>query len=131
MSQPVLSNFYGDKLLQALYLNTSFTLPTTVYVALFTTEPMPANSGTEVSGGSYARQSVTFGTVASHQSQNTNTVTWPVATANWGAIPWIAFFDASTSGNLITYCPASATITINNTQQYPSFAPASLTVSYL
>lgn len=131
MSQHVLSYFYGDKLLSALYANSSFTLPTTWFVALFTTEPMPDASGTEVSGGSYARQSITWGSLTSHQFQNSNTITWPTATANWGSIPWVAFFDASTAGNLISYAPASATITVNNGQTYPSFGAASLTVSYL
>lgn len=37
------------------------TAPGTVYLALYTDDPTDADAGTEVAGGSYARQAITFG----------------------------------------------------------------------
>ena len=51
-----LSDYLEDKLLDHVLRGTSYTSPTTVYVGLYTTDPGDDNSGTEVSGGSYARQ---------------------------------------------------------------------------
>ena len=54
------SNYLENAIIDAVLRNTSYTSPTTVYVGLFTTDPTDADSGTEVSGGSYARTAVTF-----------------------------------------------------------------------
>ena len=35
----------------------------TPYLALYTNDPTAADTGTEVSGGSYARQAITFGAI--------------------------------------------------------------------
>lgn len=56
-----MSNYLENALLNAVLRNTSYTSPSTVFVALYTSDPTDAGSGTEVSGGSYARKSVTFG----------------------------------------------------------------------
>ncbi len=50
------SNYLENKVLDHVLRNTSYTSPTTVYVGLYTSDPTDAGSGTEVSGGSYARQ---------------------------------------------------------------------------
>ena len=55
-----LSNYLENALINATLRNTSYTSPSTVYVGLFTTDPTDAGSGTEVSGGSYARESTTI-----------------------------------------------------------------------
>ena len=55
------SNYLENALINAVLRNTSYTSPTTVYVSLYTTDPTDADSGTEVSGGLYARTAVTFG----------------------------------------------------------------------
>jgi hypothetical protein len=64
--------------------NTSYTSPATVYVSLYTTDPTDADSGTEVSGGSYARTAVTFGAPSNGVSTNSADVTFPTATASHG-----------------------------------------------
>ena len=78
------------------------TRPTAWYVALFTTDPTDADTGTEVSGGSYARTAVTF-SVTGNAATNTAGVEFPAATANWGTISHIGVYDASTGGNLILH----------------------------
>lgn len=80
------------------------TRPTAWYVALFTTDPTDADTGTEVSGGSYARTAVTF-SVTGNAATNTAGVEFPAATANWGTVSHIGVYDASTAGNLIFHSP--------------------------
>lgn len=73
------------------------------YLALFTVSPSETGGGTEVSGGAYARQAVTFGTPASGAMSNSAAIEFPTATANWGTANAWGLFDAATSGNLIWY----------------------------
>jgi hypothetical protein len=68
----------------------------TPYLALFIGDP--AAGGFEVSGGAYARQAVVFGAPASGQSQNTNTLTYPTPTADWGIVTHLVLMDAPTGG---------------------------------
>lgn len=95
------SDYLENKLLDHTLKNTAYTSPTTVYAALFTTIPTDASPGTEVSGGSYARQAITFGSASGGSSSNSVAVTFPAATGAWGAIVAFAIFDASTVGNML------------------------------
>lgn len=96
-----MSNYLEDALINATLRNTTYTSPATVYVGLFTSDPTDAGSGTEVSGGSYARTAVTFGAPSNGVSTNSAAVEFPQATANWGTVGWIGIHDAATSGNLM------------------------------
>ena len=96
-----MSNFLENALINATLRNTSYTSPTTVYVALFTSDPTDAGSGTEVSGGSYARVAVTFGAPSNGVSTNSANVEFPVCTSSWGTITHIGIMDALTTGNLL------------------------------
>lgn len=73
------------------------------YLALFTVAPTETGGGTEVSGGAYARQAVTFGTPASGAMKNSAAIEFPTATADWGTAKAWGLFDAATSGNLVWY----------------------------
>lgn len=48
----------------------------TPFLALYTSSPNAGGGGTEVSGGSYARKAVTFGTISGGQMANTSAVTF-------------------------------------------------------
>ena len=96
-----MSNFLEDALINATLRNTTYTSVATVYVSLWTSDPTDAGSGTEVSGGSYARTAVTFGAPSNGASTNSADVTFPTATASWGTVGWIGINDAATSGNLL------------------------------
>jgi hypothetical protein len=96
-----MSNYLENALINATLRNTSYTSPSTVYVALFTSDPTDAGSGTEVSGGSYARTAVTFGAPSNGVSTNSANVEFPTCTSSWGTITHIGIMDASTSGNLL------------------------------
>lgn len=89
-------------LLDWMFTTDAATRPTSWTVALFTTAPNNAGAGgVEVSGGSYARQSVTFTTSAGDPSNATNSaaVEWPVATAGWGTVVAAGVYD--NGGNLL------------------------------
>ena len=96
-----MSNFLETALINATLRNTTYTSVATVYVSLWTSDPTDAGSGTEVSGGSYARTAVTFGAPSNGVTTNSADVTFPTATASWGTVGWIGINDASTSGNLL------------------------------
>jgi hypothetical protein len=96
-----MSNYLENALINATLRNTSYTSPSTVYVGLFTTDPTDAGTGTEVTGGSYARVAVTFGAPSNGVTTNSGAVEFAQATASWGTITHIGILDASTSGNLL------------------------------
>jgi hypothetical protein len=98
-----MSNFLENALINATLRNTTYTSVATVYVSLWTSDPTDAGSGTEVSGGSYARTAVSFATASGTSGNvlNDADVTFPTATASWGTVGWIGINDASTSGNLL------------------------------
>jgi hypothetical protein len=96
-----MSNYLENALINATLRNTSYTSPSTVYVGLFTTDPTDAGTGTEVTGGSYARVAVTFGAPSDGVTTNSGAVEFAQATASWGTITHIGILDASTSGNLL------------------------------
>ena len=75
-----MSNYLENALINATLRNTSYTSPTTVYVGLYTSDPTDANTGTEVSGGCYARVAVTFGAPSNGVSTNSANVEFPVRT---------------------------------------------------
>ena len=98
------SNYLETELLEHVFTNTAYTAPSTLYLALFTSNPAEDASGTEVttSGTAYARQTVTF-TVSGDTATTDAAVEFPTATANYGTVSHVAIFDASSAGNMIAY----------------------------
>lgn len=122
------SNYLENALINAVLRNTTYTSPATVYVSLWTTDPTDAGSGTEVSGGSYARTSVTFASPSGGVTSNSADVTFPQATASWGTVAYIGLNDASTSGNLLFHTPLDTSKTIDSGDIF-KIASGSLTVT--
>ena len=108
------SNFLENALINATLRATTYTSPATVYVSLYTTDPTESDSGTEVSGGSYARTAVTMGAPSNGVSTNSADVTFPTATASWGTVTHIGIHDALTSGNLLFHTPLDTSKTIDS-----------------
>lgn len=125
-----MSNYLENALLNGTLNATTFTAPAAVYVGLYTSDPTDANSGTEVSGGSYARTAVTFATASgtSGSVASNADVTFPQATANWGTVGWIGILDASTSGNLLYHTALDASKTIETGDIF-KIASGNLTVT--
>lgn len=109
-----MSNYLENALINGTLRATTYTAPSTVYVGLYTSDPTDANTGTEVSGGSYARQAATFGAPSNGASVTTADITFPTATGSWGTVGWIGILDASTSGNLLYHSPLDASKTISS-----------------
>ena len=107
-----MSNYLENALINGTLRATTYTAPTTIYVGLYTTDPTDANTGTEVSGGSYARTAVTFGAPSNGVSLNDAVVEFPQCTVDWGTVGWIGLLDASTSGNLLYHTPLDISKTI-------------------
>jgi hypothetical protein len=104
-----LTNYLENKLIDHFLGTTSYTMPADVYVALFTVSPGEAGGGTEVTGGSYARQIATFTAASSGATSNDSNIDFtgmPAATT-----VAIGIFDALTSGNMLLY----GTLTTNKT----------------
>jgi hypothetical protein len=107
-----ISNYLENALINVTLRATSYTAPTTVYVSLWTSDPTDAGSGTEVSGGSYARTAVTFAAPSNGVTTNSADVTFPTATGTWGVVGWIGINDALTTGNLLYHTPLDTSKTI-------------------
>jgi hypothetical protein len=107
-----MSNYLENALLNAVLRNTSYTSPSTVFVALYTSDPTDAGSGTEVSGGSYARKSVTFAEPSDGVVLSNAAVEFDQATASWGTVGYIGLMDAVTTGNLLFHTALTTAKTI-------------------
>jgi len=122
------SDYLENKLLEHVLKNTAYTSPTTVYCALFTVTPSDSGGGTEVTGGSYARESITFGAAASGTISNSAIIDFGTATADWGTIVAVGIFDAITSGNLLFWGALTSNKTILNGDSF-TFPIGNLDVS--
>ena len=123
-----MSNYLENALINATLRNTSYTTPSTVYVGLYTTDPTDANSGTEVTGGSYARKAATFGAPSNGVSTISSAIEFDQATASWGTVAYFGILDASTSGNLLYHGALTASKTIDTGDVF-KFATSALTVT--
>lgn len=102
------SNFLENALLNRIFNGGTLTLPSTLYIGLFTAAPTDAGGGTEVSGNNYARLAVpadttNFPTSTSGSVQNALTLTFAIPSGNWGTVTHIGIFDAATAGNLLIW----------------------------
>jgi len=101
-----LSDYAELKFLEHMVGKTSFTMPT-VYVALVTTLPTDASTGSTLvepstSGTAYARKSTAgadWNAAASGAISNANAITFATATgAGWGTVVGFALTDNATAG---------------------------------
>lgn len=107
------SNYLETKVLDHVFTNTAYTSPSAVYVALFTSNPAEDGSGTEVSGGGYARQAGSF-SVTGNTATTTAAIEYPTATADYGTVTHVGIYDASTAGNLLAYAALTASKNISS-----------------
>ena len=99
------TNYLEDKVINHLFGGTAYTVNFTWYCGLLTAVPSDSGAGTEVSGGSYARQSLAWTITGSGTAQAATSaaLTFPTATADWGNIQWAGVYDALTGGNLVAF----------------------------
>lgn len=105
-----LTNYAENKLLDHLLGTAAYTMPTT-YVALYTVAPTDSSSGTEVAGGSYARQTGAFSVSSGGATSNSSNIDFtgmPACT-----VVAVAICDALTSGNILVYGTLAANKTLD------------------
>jgi hypothetical protein len=108
------SDYLENKVLDHVLRNVSYSSPTTVFVGLYTSNPTDTNSGTEVTGGSYARQALSVTTASAGVVTSSADVTFPQCTASWGSVGFIGILDAVTSGNLLMHTALTTAKTIDS-----------------
>lgn len=88
----------------------------TPYIALFTVAPTDAGGGTEVVGGSYARQdsSGDWAAPAAGAVSNNAEIAFPQASADWGTVVAFAIMDAVSGGNFLYWADLTASKTVNS-----------------
>jgi hypothetical protein len=106
------SNYSQDKINDAIYKGVNPSLGTSRYLALFSTNPTAAGTGTEASGGSYARQSISFNASSAAVSTNSNAITFNSLGA--GSYAYYGVYDALTAGNLIVFGALPSPINANS-----------------
>jgi len=99
--------------------NTSISTPATnVWVALYTSATTDTGGGTEVTGGSYARQRVqgtgAWDAPSNGATQNTGAITFTTATANWGTVSHVAVRGGAAGSNLLYHGALTSSKTVNN-----------------
>ena len=101
------SNYVKQNTLSLWGNRQSVTPPAALYVALYSTNPTAADTGTEIAGGSYARASASFSTpsISGEQAiiQNTAPIEFPQLTASAGTAAYIGIRDARNGGNLLFF----------------------------
>lgn len=123
------SDYLENKLLDGTLRNTAYTPVATVYIGLHTTATNDNNSGTEVTGGSYARTaSGTWGVPSGGSTSNTTIITFPTATASWGTVTHFGIYDNAVGGNLLYWGQLTVSKTVDNGDVF-TFPIGNLTVS--
>ena len=112
-----MSNYLENLLVDRAFRSTgSYSFSTAIYVSLHTADPTDAGStGTEVEGGSYARQVfVSTNAASSGVIHNTTTLAFPAATADWGTVTHFGLWDDGTTGlgNLLVHGALSTSKTV-------------------
>lgn len=132
-----MSDYLEVQLRAHIFRTASFTKPTELHVSLHTADPLDAGSGTEVSGGSYARvqrdpldANWTGASATDGLTDNAAAVTFPAPTANWGVVTHFGIWDAATAGNLLIHGALTTPKTINSGDAAPSFAVGALDVTF-
>ena len=122
------SDYLENKILDHVLRGVAYAVPVAVYAALFTVAPTDAGGGTEVAGGGYARKAVTFGAAAGGSIANSALVDFGTASANWGTVVAVGFFDALSAGNLLYWGTLTTAKAINSGDQ-ANFPVGSLSVA--
>lgn len=132
-----LSNYLRNKIIDHVLRTATFTKPTALYLALFTSATDADNGGAEVSGGAYARvnlppldtnwnatQGGTTGASSGSTGLTDNAVdiNFPIPSgANWGVITHFRVYDAITGGNPLIYGALGTPKTVNDGDPGPQF----------
>lgn len=113
------SNYLENKILDHVLKVAAYTPPTNIYLALFTDATDDASGGTEVVGGSYARQLAnSWATAASGATSNAAVINFPGMPAV--TVTHIGLYDASSGGNRLYHgaLTSSEVVSVGNTLSF-------------
>lgn len=108
-----MSDYLENEILDHILGTGAYTMPATVYVGLSTGSFNDDNSGTELTGNGYARQSIAFAAAASGTASNSGAVEFSAATGSWGTVSHFGLFDALSGGNLLIHGALTASKVID------------------
>lgn len=131
------SDYTETNILAATLRGTAFPIPAGTHLALFTTDPTDAGSGTEVSAGWYSRQSIGLASGwtapadeggGGKKSQNVNAIAFSAVTGSGLTVTHVGIYDAASGGNLLYHAAltASKTLQVGDVLQ---FAAGSLVIN--
>lgn len=108
------SDYLEKKVLDHVLRVAAYTQPTGLLVGLYTVAPSDTGGGTEVTGGSYARQTITFSaaTLGAGSTSNSSQINFPTATASWGTVVAFGVFDSA--GTLLYWSNLDTNKTISS-----------------
>lgn len=126
------SNYLEEAILNYFFRNQSVGQASTLFLALYKTNPTDSDTGSEVTGGAYTRQVVTFGSPSQQSDQgvitNSNVIEFTQATSDWGEVSYFGIRDAKEGGNLLAYGAFNKPVTISEGTQF-AIRQGDLTVS--
>lgn len=105
-----MTDYLETVLLNHVLRNTPYTPPATIYAALFTVAPGEAGGGTEVTGGTYARQAITFAAPVNSVAANSGTVNFTGMPGT--TVVAVALMTAATAGSMLFY-KSIANVSVN------------------
>jgi hypothetical protein len=132
-----MSDFLEVELRKHIFRTGSFTKPAALWVSLHTGTLLDDGTGTEVSGGSYARiqrdpadanwsaPDATGGVTA-----NVAEILFPAPSADWGIVTWAGIWSANVAGNLIARAQLGSPKTVNSGDAAPKFPAGTLIFTF-
>ena len=124
------SNYAEDAIINSWLRVQAAYKPAAIYIGLWTTtltDASTGSSGTEVSGGGYAREQVVqadanWDATAGGDGHTANTldIEFTTATASWGTVTDVMVVDASSAGNSLFWgaLTSSKTVDIDDTFKF-------------
>lgn len=127
-----MGNYLETEVMEHIFKNTAiFSVLASVDVALWTAATGEADSsGTEVTGGSYARENVAaagWAAISDGATSNSGAVDFGTASANWGTVGWVSI-ETPSGTNRLFHGALAATKTVNNGDTF-QFAAGDLDVA--
>jgi len=129
-----MTRFLQKKLLDHTIGKANWTMPTTVYLALFTSNPGEDGDQTgEPSGNDYERVAITSAmgatTLATGKAVNEQIIQFPTASGAWGVCTHWGILDASSDGNMLLYGALNTAMNIG-TGDGPPIAEGALEILF-
>jgi hypothetical protein len=130
-----MTDFLEVEIRKHVFRTGSYTKPTGLTIHLYTAAPSDTGGGTEVTGGSYASQTLnpldanwTGASATDGLTDNASAITFPAPTANWGVVTHVAIKDQS--ANYLFHGILTQSKTVNSGDPAPNFPIGALDVTF-